>query len=136
MRVVIKASGISECLAQSIFACMPERRVAEIMSQAQGFRQVFVQPEHTSNGPADLRDLDAVRQSDPEVVAVGRDEHLRLVAQAAEGDGMDDPVAVALESVARPARTTVRLGMQAAARTRRLRRNAWRKLHQVPIGTI
>ena len=38
------------------------------------------------------------------MVAVGRDEHLRLVAQAAEGDRMDDPVAVALEDVARAAR--------------------------------
>ena len=46
-------------------------------------------------------------QADPEMVAVGGDEHLRLVAQTAEGDRVDDPVAVALEDVARPARTVV-----------------------------
>src|SRR3546814_12975674 len=36
------------------------------------------------------------------MIAVGRDEHLRLVAQAAKGDRMDDAVAVALKGVARP----------------------------------
>ena len=46
----------------------------------------------------------AVGQADAEMVAVGGDEHLGLVAQAAEGDRMDDPVAVALEDVARAAR--------------------------------
>jgi hypothetical protein len=38
------------------------------------------------------------------MIAVGGDEHLRLVAQPAEGDGVDDPVAVALELGARSAR--------------------------------
>ena len=54
--------------------------------------------------PTDLRDFDRVGQADPEMVAVGGDEHLRLVAQAAEGDRMDDAVAVALEDVARASR--------------------------------
>jgi hypothetical protein len=38
------------------------------------------------------------------MIAVGRDEHLRLVAQPPEGDGVDDAVAIALEGVARAAR--------------------------------
>jgi hypothetical protein len=37
------------------------------------------------------------------MVTVGSNEHLRLVPQAAESDGVDDPVAVALEQVARTA---------------------------------
>jgi hypothetical protein len=40
------------------------------------------------------------------MIAVGGDEHLGLVAKAAEGDRMDNPVAIALEYVtwtARPA---------------------------------
>ena len=37
------------------------------------------------------------------MVAIGRHKHLRLVAQAAEADRMDEPVAVALKSVARAA---------------------------------
>ena len=51
------------------------------------------------------------------MVAVGRDEHLRLVAQAAEGDRMDDAVAVALEGVALPARAAVVLPEGPAARS-------------------
>lgn len=47
------------------------------------------------------------------MVAIGRDEHLRLVAEAAEGDGMDDPVPVALENVAGPAHIVVRLRIKA-----------------------
>jgi hypothetical protein len=38
------------------------------------------------------------------------------VAQAAEGNRVDDPVAVPLEGVARPARTTVVLGEGPSAR--------------------
>src|SRR3546814_15902918 len=49
------------------------------------------------------------------MVAVGRDEHLRLVAQAAEGDRMDDAVAFALKIVARAAHDAAGFGMAAAA---------------------
>ena len=37
------------------------------------------------------------------MVAVGRKEHLRLVAQATEGDRMDDPVPIALIGITRAA---------------------------------
>jgi hypothetical protein len=49
------------------------------------------------------------------MVIVGGDEHLRLVPQPAEGDAVDDAVAVALEGVAQ---RVGRHGMQAAARAR------------------
>ena len=73
------------------------------------------------------------------MIAVGGDEHLGLVAQTAEGDRMDDAVAVALEDVARTARAAIGFRMKAAARSRRMRGNAWRKLHSVrewhnPVG--
>jgi precorrin-6B methylase 1 len=55
-------------------------------------------------------------QANAEVVAVGGDEHLRLVAQAAEGDREDDAVAVALERVALPARAAVILSGDPSAR--------------------
>jgi hypothetical protein len=44
-----------------------------------------------------LRDFEAVGQADAEMIAIGGDEHLGLVAQAAEGGAVDDAVAVALE---------------------------------------
>ena len=47
----------------------------------------------------DLRDLDRMSQPVPEMVGDAGREHLCLVFQAAEGAGMDDPVAIALEFV-------------------------------------
>src|SRR3546814_1352404 len=48
------------------------------------------------------------------MVAVGRQENLRLVTQPAETDRMDDPIAIALEGVARAARL-LSFAMKAAA---------------------
>src|SRR3546814_1566939 len=48
------------------------------------------------------------------MIAVGRDEDLGLVTQAAERNGVDDAVAVALEGIARAARAAAVLGMEAA----------------------
>jgi len=70
------------------------------------------------------------------MIAVGRDEDLRLVAEAAEGNRVDDPVAVALENVAGPARAGTVFGMKAAARPVRVRRDAGRKAHSAATGTI
>jgi hypothetical protein len=56
-----------------------------------------------------------MRQPNPEMVAVGRNEYLRLVPQPAEGHRVHDPVAVALEDIAGAARSLVGLRMQAAA---------------------
>jgi len=49
------------------------------------------------------------------MVAVGRDEHLRLMPEAPECDGVDDPVAIALEDVARASGTGVAFRMKATA---------------------
>jgi len=50
------------------------------------------------------------------MIAVGCDEHLGLVTKPAEGNGMDDAVAVALENVARPAWSGIKFRMGPAAR--------------------
>src|SRR3954469_21619568 len=70
------------------------------------------------------------------MVAVGGDEHLGFVSQTAERDGVDDPVAVALENVAWTARAEIGLSVQAAARSRRVRSQRLGKPHSVPSGTI
>jgi hypothetical protein len=104
---MVEPAGVGERRGQRILAAMAERRMAEVVGEAQRLGQILVEPERPGHRPADLRDLDRMGQADPEMVAVGGDEHLRLVAQAAEGDRMDDPVAVALEGVARAARRPV-----------------------------
>ena len=115
--IVVEPAGIGQRGVERILAGMAERRMAEVVGEAQRLGQILVEAERAGHGPADLRDFEAVGQADPEMVAVGRDEHLGLVAQAAEGDRMDDPVAVALEDVARAARAGVGFGMKAAARS-------------------
>ena len=122
--IVVEPPAVGERRGQRILAGMAERRMAEVVSEAQRLGQVLVEAERPRHRAADLRDFEAVGQADPEMVAVGRDEHLGLVAQAAEGDRVDDAVAVALENVARPARAGLRFGMKAAARVGRLRGDA------------
>ena len=75
--------------------------MADIVGEAQRLGEILVEAERARHRPADLGDLEAVGEPDPEMIAVGRDEDLGLVAQAAERDRMDDPVAIALEGVAR-----------------------------------
>ena len=136
VRIVVEAAGVGERAAQRILASVTERRVTEIVSEAQGFGQVLVEAERARHRPPDLRDLQAVGQANAVMVAVGRDEHLSLVAEAAEADRVDQPVAVALENVARPARTRIAFGMEAAARIGGISSDAGRKSHSVASGAI
>ena len=126
MGIVVEPAGIAERRVERIFAAMAERRMAKVVGEAQRLGQILVEAERPGDGAADLRDFEAVGQADAEMIAVGRDEHLGLVAQAAEGDRMDDPVAVALEDVARAARAVICFVMEPAARLSRAGGNRWR----------
>ena len=97
------------CLFQRILSGMAEGRMADIVRQTQRFGQILVEPQGPGDDPADLRHFEAVRQANPVVIAVRRDEHLRLVAQPAEGDRMDDAVPIPLEGTARSAPGSIRL---------------------------
>ena len=70
------------------------------------------------------------------MVAIGRDEHLRLVTKPPEGDAMNDPVTVPLENVARPTRARMIFKVETAARSVRMRRDAGWKAHSAATGTI
>ena len=76
---------------------MPERRVAEIVTERNGFGQFFVQPQHLRDGPRDLRHFERVCQTRAVVIASRREEHLRLVLQSPEGLRVNDAVAIALK---------------------------------------
>ena len=67
------------------------------MAQRDRLGQRLVQAERRGQRARDLRDLQRVRQARDEVVALGVDEDLRLVLQAAERLGVEDPVTVTLE---------------------------------------
>ncbi len=97
---------------ERFLAGMAERRVAEIVGQRQRLGEILVERQRAGDAARDLRHLEAVGEPRAVMVALVIDEDLGLVLQAAEGGGMDDAVAVALE---RRARRALRLGMKAAA---------------------
>ena len=103
MGIVVEAAGLRHRRLEHVLAGMAEGRMADIVGEAERLGQILVEAERARHRPADLRDLEAVGEPDPEMVAVGRDEDLGLVPEAPERDRMDDPVAVALEGVARAA---------------------------------
>ncbi len=106
-RVLVVAELAPVALLQSGvehgFADVPERRVPEVVAEPDRLGQVLVEPQCARDGPGDLRDLERVREPRAVVVALGRDEHLRLVLQPPERLAVDDPVAVALQRRAQAA---------------------------------
>ncbi len=76
---------------------MAEGGVAEVVRQADRLDQVFVGAQRPGDGAADLGHLQGVGEAGAEVIPLVVDEHLGLVFQPAEGGGMQNPVAVALE---------------------------------------
>ncbi len=71
--------------------------MAQVVRQADGLDQVLVGPQGPGERPPDLGDLQRVRQAGAVVVAFVVDEDLGLVFQTAEGGGVQDAIAVALE---------------------------------------
>ena len=81
--------------------------MAEVVAEADRLGEVLVEGERAGDGAGDLRDLERMGHARAVVVALGRDEHLRLVLQAPEGLAVHDPVAIALQ---RRAQRAVGLG--------------------------
>ena len=77
----------------------PNGRMAEIVAERDRLGEIVVEPERAGERARDLRDLDRMGEPGAEMVALVMDEHLGLVGEPAEGGGMDDAVAVALERV-------------------------------------
>ena len=103
MAVVIESARARHRRLQRILPGMAERRMTDIVSKAECFGKILVQSQRASDRAADLGDLQAVRQADAEMIAIGGKENLRLVSQPAETDRMNDSIAIALKGVARAA---------------------------------
>src|ERR1700731_1437318 len=84
---------------------MPERGMAEVVSQADRFRQRLVQAQSQRDRAGDLRHLDRMCHARAVQVPLVIDEHLSLVDQPAKRVRMDDAVAVALKLAAKLRRT-------------------------------
>jgi len=82
---VLEAAVLVHELGERVLAGVPEGRVPEVVREGDRLGEVLVQVECARDRARDLRDLDRVREARPVVVALGRDEDLRLVLEAAEG---------------------------------------------------
>ena len=84
-------------LVQCALPCVAKGRVAQVMRQADGLGQVFVQAQGAGDGAGDLRHLQRVGQPGAVEVALRREEDLRFLLEAAERLAVDHAVPVALE---------------------------------------
>ena len=96
----VDAPVAGDAARERLLAGVAERRVPQIVPERDGLGQVLVQPERPRDGARDLRHLERVGEPGAEVVALGGQEHLRLVRQASERLRVEDLVAVALVVVA------------------------------------
>jgi hypothetical protein len=100
LQVVFEAAVLAHAGIERVLAGVPERRMPEVVRQADGLGECFVDPQGPRHGTPDLRHLERMRDPRPVEIALVIHEHLGLVDQAAEGVGMDDPVAIPLEFAA------------------------------------
>ena len=110
--VVVEAAMGLQAVVQRPLAGMAERRMAEVMGQRQRLGEVLVEPELAGQRAGDLGHFQRMGQPGAVMIALMEHEDLGFVLQAAEGGGMDHPVAVAPERAAGLAR---RLRKQPAA---------------------
>ncbi len=102
--IVIETALRGEARIERALAGMAERRMAEIMGQRAGFREILVEAERPRQRARDLGHFEGVGEAGAIVIAFMVDEHLRLVGKPAERRGMDDPIAIAAEIAAGGAR--------------------------------
>ena len=91
------AAALAQRRVERLLAGVAEGRVAEVVAEPDRLGQVLVEAERPGHGAGDPAGLQGVGEAGPVVVALGGDEDLRLVLEAAERLRVDDPVAVALE---------------------------------------
>jgi len=72
--------------------------MSQVVPEGNGFGEVFIQVQSPGNSTGNLGDFQGVCQAGDVMVAQGCDEDLSFVFQPAEGFGVDDTIAVTLES--------------------------------------
>jgi len=115
--VMVETAPFSHPGVQRVLARVAEGRVTEVVDQRNGLGEVLVAAQRPRQCAGDLRDFNRMGQAGSVVVALMGDEDLGLVLQPAEGGGVDDAVAVALEGGPRRA---FGLRVEASARPRRI----------------
>ena len=79
-------------------AAVAEGRVAQVVAEGNGLREILVEAERPCDVPRDLGDLKGVREARAVVIPLGCQKDLRLVGKAAEALAVQDAVAILLEA--------------------------------------
>ncbi len=101
MGIVIETAVRGHAFVQHFLAGVAETGMTEVVRQGGRLGEILVERKAPRQRPGNLRHFDGMGEAGAEMVAFQRNEYLRLVCQATEGGGMDQPVAVALEVAAR-----------------------------------
>ena len=107
--VVVETAVNLHLFRQDVLAGVTERRMAQIVGERDGFREIAVESQGVGDGARDLGHFQAVGQARAIVVAAMGHKDLGLALQAPERLGVDDPVPVPREGIPRLA---VGLGVQ------------------------
>lgn len=122
VEVVFKALAVAgEDGVEGVLTGVGKGGMTDVMSEGEGFGEVFVEAEDASGGTGELGDLEGVGEAVAEVIGDAGGKDLGLGFEATEGAGMDDAVTVALEVVAEGGE-----GLWKAAAPRRFHREAKR----------
>ena len=78
------SESFTEHLIECPFSGMTKRCVSKIMSQCNGFGQIFIQIQCPRNRTGDLGHLERVRQAGTVMVALRSEKHLRFVFHSAK----------------------------------------------------
>src|SRR5579862_41366 len=101
VNIVIEVGAEAGHLAvKFLLAGMSEGRMADVVREGERFGEIFVETQDRGHGTRDLGDFDGVGEAVAEMVGKAGREDLRFGFQAAEGAGVNDAIAVALEGVA------------------------------------
>jgi hypothetical protein len=103
LKVVLESTMVSHARIQGILSGMAERRVTEIVREADCLNKGLVDSKCARNGSRDLRNFQRVRQPGSIQIAFVIDENLRLVHQAAKCRRVNNsvPVPVILAAIGR-----------------------------------
>src|ERR1700722_19749919 len=113
MQIVIETFAEPAHLpVQFLLAGVGEGRMADVVAQRERLGQIFIQCQNRSHCTRDLRNFDGVGQPVAEMVGDSGWKNLHFILQPAEGAGVDDAIAIALEFVTVGMR---KLGIAAAA---------------------
>ena len=115
LSVVIEPAIGRHAGLERALAGVAERRMAEVMGERHGFREILIDAQRAGERAGDLPDLDRMGEAGAKMIAVERHEDLRLMREAAKGGAVDDSVAIALEFAPR---RRWRLCVKPAARAR------------------